>query len=92
MESKMMDALWRARNRGGIMSREAFMAAAFCNDVDGGPLDINAISVRLIHIRQKLAACGFTVTKSTASPWLGYKIVRSETKKARPSARDSRAE
>lgn len=72
----IVDALWRARNRGGIPSLRAFADLAWAHLEDGGAESLNDVSVHVINCRKKLQKIGFTITPNVGRPRQGFKLVR----------------
>lgn len=77
-EAVIFEALWRARNRGGIHSLEEFAARAYEGDRDGGPESLTIISVHLAHMRLKLNGSGYTITRNVGRPRVGYRVTKAE--------------
>lgn len=77
-EAVVFDALWRARNRGGIHTLEEFAARAYESDRDGGPESLTTISVHLAHIRLKLKGSGYTITRNLGRPKIGYRVAKTD--------------
>lgn len=85
-KARIIDALWRARHRGGgIETLEQFMAAVYGGDPDGGPETFGSISVQLSGIRKTLAQVGLTITLNQGNPKRGYRLVPLDV--AEPPAR-----
>lgn len=61
-----IDALYRARNRGGIQTRAELMDAVYADKEDGGPDDFVTGSVHLNQIRKKIEPVGWTISKNLA--------------------------
>ncbi len=62
VQARVFDAIWRARNRGGIQDRESFMQAVYGHDADGGPENLNIINVYLTQIRKLMKQTGYTIS------------------------------
>jgi len=77
-EASIFDALWRRRHSGGFATCEAFIASAFADDPDGGPEQPATLSVHLHKIRKRIEPLGFTVTKSSGQPRVGFRLITCE--------------
>jgi len=77
-QALVVDAMWKARGRGGIRSVEEFIRKVYAGDINGGPLCTNVISVHLHRIRKKLEGSGYTVPKNEGRPKRGYRIAKLE--------------
>jgi len=71
-EATILNPIWLARHRGGVVGRERLADLAFADEIDGGPLTYEALSVCLAKLRAKLAVTGVTITRgygTSASPF-----------------------
>jgi len=77
-QAEVFNAIWRARQRGGITSMERLAEVAWADRMDGGPGSYNTVSVQLVHIRSRLAATGYTITRNIGRPKEGYRLTKAE--------------
>jgi hypothetical protein len=73
-----IDALYRARNRGGFANVAELMDAVYADDIGGGPDHATTASVHLQQIRRRLEPVGWTISKNMGRPRINYQLMQIE--------------